>query len=76
MAILDTPRFNTIADSERFSVIEQFGVLTLPKKIGKVRGVEVLRVGEVFASSLSLAIYNLVEFCSYGNETSLHVAAF
>jgi hypothetical protein len=56
MAILDTLSFNTIADSERFSVIEQFVVLTPPKKIGKVRRIEVLRVGEVFTSSLSLAI--------------------
>jgi predicted RNA-binding protein with TRAM domain len=56
MAILDTLRFNTIAESERISVIEEFVVLTPPKKIGKVRGVEVRRVGEVFASSLSLTI--------------------
>jgi hypothetical protein len=36
MAILDTLSFNTIADSELFSVIEQFVVLTPSKKIGKV----------------------------------------
>jgi hypothetical protein len=51
MAILDTLRFNTIADSERFSVIEQFVVLTPAKKIGKGLGVEVRRVVEVFTSS-------------------------
>jgi hypothetical protein len=56
MAILDTLSFNPIADSELFSVIEQFVVLTPSKKIGKVRGIEVPRVVEVFTSSLSLAI--------------------
>jgi hypothetical protein len=55
MAILNTLSFNAIADSELFSVIEQFVVLTPPNKISKVRGVEVLRVVEVFTSSLSLA---------------------